>query len=246
MTANVFGLKRPVPAEVKRVVRQRCGFGCVLCGLGIVQYEHVDPEFKDAATHDADAITLLCPRCHAKVTTGMLAKEQVKQAMLDPCCKRTGYARETFAFSGGPPALRFGGMLLKDCPIPIEVKSVPLFSIKQAEDPNGPFLLSGHFTDSNGNQSLVIEDNEWQASSTCWDVEVKGPTITIREGLGRIHLKLVFVKPNEIFVDRLNMSLYGLQFEANGDFLRIRGPGGLSQEYTSCLSDHCNVGLSLG
>jgi 5-methylcytosine-specific restriction endonuclease McrA len=67
---NKHGLNRAIPSGIKREVRQRCGFGCVVCGLGIVQYEHVEPEFSDAVKHEADKIVLLCPQCHSKVTTG--------------------------------------------------------------------------------------------------------------------------------------------------------------------------------
>ncbi|VXB44481.1 conserved hypothetical protein [Pseudomonas sp. 8O] len=241
---NAFGLSRDIPADIKRQVRQRDGFGCVVCGLGIVQYEHVDPEFKDARTHDPNCIALLCPQCHAKVTTRMWSKARVKLAMRSPKCKQLGYTREFFDFSDGHPALKFGGMLLSNCPTPIEVSGKPLFRIKPPELPEEPFLFSGLFTDSEGNISLEIEDNEWKAYSNAWDVEVKGSTITIREAHRVFHLILSVSQPNTIVVERLNMTLGGLQFEANGDFLRVTFPHGGVSEFTSCLADNCMVGMA--
>lgn len=44
---NKYGLTRDIPASVKRAVRQRDGFGCVICGLGIYTYEHIDQPFKN-------------------------------------------------------------------------------------------------------------------------------------------------------------------------------------------------------
>lgn len=245
MTINAYGLSRDIPAEVKRVVRQRCGFGCVICGLGIVQYEHVDPEFKDARIHDADTIVLLCPQCHAKVTTGMWSKARVKLAMRSPKCLQVGYSSEVFDFAEGHPALRFGGVLLSNCPIPIQVAGHPLFSIKPPEEVGGPFRLSGLFTDSSGKVTLQIEDNEWRAASSAWDVEIQGRRITIREAHRIVHLVLRVDPPRELVVEKLNMSLYGLAFEANGDFLRIRFPGGGVSEFTSCIADNCQIGFSL-
>jgi len=245
MTVNAYGLSRDIPAEVKRLVRQRCGFGCVICGLGIVQYEHVDPEFKDARVHDPDAMALLCPQCHAKVTTGMWSKAKVKLAIRSPKCKQAGYTREFFDFVEDHPSLRFGGVLLSNCPTPIEVQGHPLFSIKPPEEPDSPFRFSGLFTDSTGKVTLVIEDNEWMASSSSWDVEVQGRTITIRERHRFVHLVLRVEPPREIIVDKLSMSLGGYGFEANGDFLRIRSPGGCINEFTSCISNNNQVGFSL-
>jgi len=244
MTFNAFGLSREIPADIKRQVRQRDGFGCVICGLGIVQYEHVDPEFKDARTHDPDCIALLCPQCHSKITTRMWSKGRVKLAMRSPKCKQIGYSREFFDFSDGHPALQFGGVLLRNCTTPIEVSGQPLFKIKLPELPDEPFLFSGLFTDSDGNVSLQIEDNEWKAYSTSWDVEIKGPTITIREAHRVVHLILTVSQPSTIVVERLNMRLGGLHFEANGDFLRVTFPNGGKGEFTSCMADNCSVGMS--
>lgn len=241
---NAFGLSRDIPADIKRQIRQRDGFGCVICGLGIVQYEHVDPEFKDARVHNPDCMALLCPQCHAKVTSGMWSKSRVKLAMRSPKCKQVGYAREFFDFSEKHPELHFGGMILRNCPTPIEVGGHPLFKIKSPEFPGEPFLFSGLFTDSDGAVSLEIEDNEWKAYSISWDVEVTGPTIKIREAQRVIHLVLTVRPPNAIVVERLNMNLGGLRFEASGDFLRVTFQNGSVSEFTSCLSDNCMVGMS--
>jgi len=245
MAFNAFGLSREIPADVKRLVRQRCGFGCIICGLGIVQYEHVDPEFKDARVHGPEAIALLCPQCHAKVTTRIWSKGRVKLAMRSPKCRQVGYTREFFDFVEEFPALQFGGVLLSNCPTPIQVGGHPLFSIRPPESPDGPFLFSGLFTDSKGDVSLIIEDNEWKALSTAWDVEVKGPTITIREGHRVVHLVLRVDPPRKLIVEKLNMSLGGIRFDANGNFLRITFPNGSIGEFTSFIADNCNVGLSL-
>ena len=43
---NKFGLRRSdFHADTKRLIRQRDGFGCVVCGLALIKYEHLDPEF---------------------------------------------------------------------------------------------------------------------------------------------------------------------------------------------------------
>jgi hypothetical protein len=164
--------------------------------------------------------------------------------MRNPKCKQVGYAREFFDFSEGHPALQFGGMLLRNCPTPIEVGGHALFKIKPPEFPGEPFLFSGLFTDSTGNVSLEIEDNEWKAYSNSWDVEVQGPTIKIREAQRVVHLVLTINQPDTIVVEKLDMSLGGLRFQADGNFLRVIFPNGSVSEFTSCISDDCMVGMS--
>jgi len=240
---NKHGLSRAVPSEVKRTIRQQCGFGCVICGSGIIQYEHVEPEFHDATEHDPDCMTILCPQCHAKITTGFWSKEKVLEAMKSPLCKTKGFSKEVFDLGNAHPILQFCGVLLYNCSIPILVHGTPLFQIEKPEEDGSPFLLSGFFSDSKGNVSLKIVSNEWQASSNNWDVEVSGSAITIREAKGDIHLKLVVEPPHKIIVERLNMFLDGMTFQANGNELRVIDSQGNTMNLTSKISD-CDIGLA--
>ncbi|MEH2485180.1 Abi-alpha family protein [Bradyrhizobium sp. AZCC 2230] len=81
---NRHGLSRNIPADVKRTVRQRDGFGCVVCGKAIYDYEHFDPEFADATQHDPAGIVLLCISCHGKKTRGFLSKQTIAAARQSP------------------------------------------------------------------------------------------------------------------------------------------------------------------
>jgi len=242
---NKHGLSRTIPSDIKRIVRQQSGFGCVICGKGIIQYEHVDPEFHDATEHDPRNITLLCPQCHSKVTTGFWSKEKVFKAMAAPVCKSQGFSKEVFDVGHGHPALQVGGLLLKNCPTPIMVHRKALLKIEPAEETDGPFRLSGNFCDSRGKLNLEVIENEWRANSENWDVEVAGGAITIREGKGNISLKLIASPPDKIIVDRLNMFLCGYKIFGNGDCLKVTVPQGNTIELTGCLSDNCSVGLDL-
>ncbi len=241
---NKYDLSRSIPSEVKRTIRQQCGFGCVICGSGIIQYEHVDPEFHEAKKHDPTKMALLCPQCHAKVTTRFWSKEKVLGAMKSPKSKSQGFSKEVFDIGHGHPLLQFGGASLRNCPVPIQVGGQPLFKIEGPEEEGAPFRLSGFFCDSTGKVTLKIIENEWLASSNNWDVEVGGGAITIREGKGNIHLRLLADPPDRLIVDKLNMTLNGRTFEANGNFLRLRSVGGGVMEFTSCIADNCAVGMA--
>src|SRR5436190_17564410 len=89
---NAHGLSRDIPEPIKRAVRQRCGFGCIICGSAVVQYHHFSPEYADATEHRAEGITLLCGRCHDKVRQA--GPEEIERYNAAPFCKREGFAHD--------------------------------------------------------------------------------------------------------------------------------------------------------
>lgn len=243
---NKHGLSRDIPADVKRQVRKACGFGCVMCGLSICDYEHVDPPYSEAKEHDPSAITLLCPQCHAKVTRGFLSKDTVKSAMMDPFCKRKGFANEFFDLGKTHPSIIFAGVTLRNCPIPIEFRGIPLFEIKEGEEPGAPFRLSATFYNTRGEQSLKIVDNEWQVAGWNWDVEVTGGSIVIRDRPRHVSLQLKAAPPNGIIVERMDMYILGTRFIGNDEKLEIVRENGSVMTLAGCLIDNCRIGLSIG
>jgi len=246
VSVNEYGLSRDIPEAVKRQVRRACGFGCVVCGGSIIEYEHVDPEFREAQTHDPERIALLCPRCHAKVTRAFLSRGTVKGAMAEPFCKKAGYASEFLDIGKTHPKVVFAGLTLANCSIPVQVKGVPLFEIKEAEELGAPFRLSATFSNSRGEPSLEIVDNEWRVYGTNWDAEAVGGAITIRDDPGHVSLRLVANPPDGVTIEQLDMYLAGFRFLGSAGELTVQMPGGGRGTFTRCLANNCRVGLALG
>lgn len=242
---NRHGLSRDIPDPAKRRVRQACGFGCVICGASIVQYAHVDPEFPDARKHDPLRIALLCPQRHSKVTAGMWSKEKIKFAMSAPRCKDTGFSSEVFDLGQTHPVVTFGGVTLRNCEIPVQVRDLALFQVKIGEESRAPFRLTAHFFNSSGAPSLFVRENEWFAFTSNWDVEVSGGVITVRDSPGHISLKLLADPPQGLIVERMDMLLHGFRFVGGPNLLQVVTPSGGTTTLTSCLCDNCKVGLSL-
>ena len=165
--------------------------------------------------------------------------------MRDPFCKKSGYASELFDIGKSDPVIQFGGVTIFDCSIPIEVKGVPLFEIKKAEQVGGPFRLSGNFYNARGNPSLAIVNNEWRAYGTNWDVEVIGSTIIIRDNPKHVSLRLVAQPPNNVVIEELDMYLNGYRFIGSPSALIFQTPGGGRIKATGWIAHSCSVGLSL-
>lgn len=240
---NAYGLPRNIPHGVKLAIRQRCGFGCVICGSSIVEYEHVDPEFARARIHDPSRIALLCPMCHSRVTRNYLSKRRVKEAMASPKCRELGFSFSPVDIGDSHPYIKFAGITLKRCNIPIQVRDLPLFQIEPPEDRRAPFRLSAYFFDDANRPSLFIERNEWRAFSSQWDVETTGGSITVRSKPRRICLRLIFDPSDGIIVDRVDMRVLGYRFQGDADDLLVQMPDGGTTSFRRCLADGGHIGL---
>lgn len=160
-------------------------------------------------------------------------------------CRKKGYASEFFDIGRTNPKLVFGGLTITNCPIPIEIRGVPLFQIKEAEESGGPFRLSGNFHNSRGELSLQIVENEWRPMSSNWDVEAAGGVVTIRDNPRHISLRLRAVPPDGLVVEQLDMYLGGYRILGNPTEFIVEFPGGGRNTFTGCIVDHCSVGFAL-
>ena len=140
------GLPRHIPADIALEVRRRSGFGCVFCGLFICDYEHIEPEFNDAHSHDADCICLICPNHHRKVSNGLISKQDVFAAYANPRALQDGFAQESadFARLKRPCRISIGSLTFED---PGEILRVEDLVILGLGEVDGCVTLNGVFFD---------------------------------------------------------------------------------------------------
>ncbi len=241
---NKHGLGRYIPSDVRRTVRKRCGFGCVICGLSLYDYEHFAPDFKDATFHDPEGITLLCMQCNQKRNRKVLSVESVSRANQNPKCLQQGFANEAFDFGSEPIEIKFAGVSFINCPTLIEVDGISVLSVKNPNSEGEPYLLSGRFCDDAGEATLKIEDNVWSVGADCWDVECEGATITIRRDLGDIVLVLRSEPPFRLVVERLDMEFEGVFFKGNQDVLEVSFDNVNWSRWQGCSMHNCGIGMS--
>lgn len=74
---------RTIPAAIRQEVRERCGYGCVICGSALSEYHHM-LGWENVRCHRASEITLLCPNHHWSETRGELSAEMIRSANRDP------------------------------------------------------------------------------------------------------------------------------------------------------------------
>ncbi len=209
MVKNAFNLSREIPKDIKRTVRRNCGFGCVICGLWIYEYEHIDPLFSEATQHDPTKMCLLCPNHHTEVTKGILSKEEVTTAANDPFALRKGFSHHNnFSRLRRPVSVFLGPILFINPREVLRIDDELILSVADDLD-EGPLKLNGKIFDRNSDLILEIIDNEWRAFTENWDVEQKGNSIIMREKLRKISLTVCVQSSDILIFDNVHIYYHG-------------------------------------
>lgn len=238
-TVNRFGLDRYIPAPTRRAVRKECGFGCVICGCGIYDYEHFDPDFADAKDHLASGIALLCGTCHGYVTRGRWSKDRVGKARANPKCLQCGFTRfEQDAFDPDEPfVISFGRCDFVIPKVVLRVYGADLLVVQPPEDPTGPMRVSGRIFDESGEQVLLIDDNQYFADAKrSWDIEMKGARTIIRAAPRTISVQLWQPRPNKVVIERLRMKYQDVVVDADADGIRIQRDSEFDLEFDGVIT----------
>lgn len=223
---NNFGLGRFIPERVRREVRQRSGFGCVICGKAIGDYDHLDPPFHKAHEHNADDIVFLCLEHHGLKTRKQLSEETVRYHAANPAALQKGFSFGAFDMRSDRPLLHVGSNQADGCLNFIRINGRSVLSIKPPERPGGPFLLNADFLDREGKAAIQIVDNEWRVGTDNWDVRTQGQRIEIYSGPRRKDVVIRTVPPNCFYVEKLEMSASGFRLSSAGHELSVHTPKG--------------------
>ncbi len=214
-----------VSDQTKRIVRQRCGFGCVICGHPIYQYDHMYGYTLETAD-DPAGITLLCANHHEEKTKKLLPLDKVLAANESPINIQNGvsdpfavhYSGEQFTINIGPGT--FVGMEKYLCAFLWRDEEVIAFNITD----EGQLLLNVNLRDRSGNLTLSIINNEMVYSIDTWDVEYVGKTLTVRQALRDIMFELLFEPPSSISLTRATLVNDDVTIKISPSVIQVTGP----------------------
>lgn len=193
-----------IPRKMARSIRQKCGFGCVICGFPIYEYDHVEG-WANKRSHQEDQIVLLCTTHHSEKTRELLSIADVKKASMDPFNLQSGtsspyelkYSGNEYFFDIGTNKI-FGRLTENNLfAQPVRVDDQTVLGVR-LED--GRFLITMVLYDSQGHEVLRIIDNELRYNAQTWDVEFVGKRLKIREQSRQIIVDIEFEPPNRVFV----------------------------------------------
>lgn len=206
----------PVPDPIKRDVRRRCGFGCVICGLPIYEYDHMTP-YSEVGKHEASNLTLLCPDHHSQKTRGLLAESAVRTADASPANRAAGASRPMAVMGGTQQiAVELGSNLFVSPGgsfAPLVVDGVVLLGV---EIQDGQALLHALFFDEYNEPVLQVVASEVVYSVDTWDVEFSGQVLTLRSAPRQIQLRMRFDPQGKLTIDRAELYCNGVRILVDG------------------------------
>jgi hypothetical protein len=244
--SDISDQRPPIPEPMKREVRQRCGFGCVICGLPLYTYEHM-LGWTNVHRHVADELTLLCYQHQYERTHRLLPIEDVEYANLDPYNLREGVSKPyTLHYSGSNCIADIGRNVFSF----IDDGSNPEFVAFAIDEDliigfrldNGHWLLNLNVYDKNDNLIMLIVDNELIYSISPWDIELVGRNLIIREAQRKILVDILFEPPSQIKIQRGYFFHNGIEVEIKPESLYIVN----NRSRLSSCSGFGLTGLNLG
>jgi hypothetical protein len=236
---NRYDLSRAIPAGIKRLVRQRDGFGCLICGSAFYQYDHIENEYKDAKEHDPQKIVLLCGGCHDKKTRRFLSTETIVGKIGAPACLSKGFSWGAFDLGCSAPEIVLGTLTAKNVESLISIDGVSIFSVAPPSVPGGPFNINATFRNPKDDENLRIVNNEFQVLGANWDAEISGARITLRSGHGVFSLILRIEPPHRLVVERLDMKYDDISITCReNETILIEGRGSKYQGGTFDFEGH--------
>lgn len=214
---NKHGLSRYIPISIKRKIRKNAGFGCVVCGLGICQYDHVDPEFEFAKSHNPKKMTLLCGSCHDKKTRGIYGKNKILGAMKNPKCLEKGFSNDILDIGGKDYKIILGGSVFTKTLSLISVDGRSLFSFLPPEKKYGQsykdvYKLNLVVASNSNFKDFEIIENEWFGNVNNWDIISEGKKLTIKNSDEKIVLEMTNFPGEKMIVSKLWIQYKGIQF----------------------------------
>ena len=237
----------PIPNEIKRAVRQRCGFGCVICGLPLYEYEHME-EWAVVQRHKEDEITLLCRMHHGMKTGGLIPIEEVKVANKDPYNKKIGvsknvlmsYSGQDVSFYLGSSHFKLHGLQDGSFFTPLVVDGLPMVGFRVEQ---GKLLLNFIAFDESNKLILQISDSELVYDTNQWDIEWIAQSLTIRESKGKILLQLKFEPPGIIRFVKGRVLRNGIELLVGKDYLFNTNNRNF---FGSIHTENCGIGFAIG
>ena len=241
MSKNKHGLSRRISDNIKRQVRQRCGFGCIVCGCAIIQYHHFAPEFVDATEHNPDGITLLCGKCHDKAR-GHYTPHRIATLNANPRCLQQGYVQDDFLFLANDEIhFQIGSATFKNHSV-VVYDDIPLIAFAPGISANEPLRLFARMETDDSEHLMEIDDNEWRVGSDHFDVETVSNMLIVRRKLGDILLRMI-VEDGDIRFDRLKMGFRGYKIGVTDGRFDVSDPFG-SRMLLTCPSIKSTLRLS--
>lgn len=183
--------KRYIPERIKRLLRREAGFGCVACGLPIIEYHHIIP-WSEKNKHEAENLVVLCPGCHQKAHNKLISSNFLKSLKKLPFNKNVLIVKDKlFLHDIKKLTIHVGGAVFNNISSIIRISGKDIIYFKEE---NKQTTLNAIFYNKNGMLEAEIKENEWFAyiNDNTWDIKYSGGTLSVKNIDKSISLNLEF------------------------------------------------------
>lgn len=237
----------PIKSEIKRAVRQRCGFGCIICGCPIYEYDHII-EWSKTRHHREDELTLLCSKHHTEKTNKILPTEEVIKANRSPynisaelsAPQKLYYSGRKFKLKIGDSVSSFTGLADGQVFSPFAIDGKPVISFT---NDGGNILLNVEIRNDRKKTVLKVENSELVYTTDLWDIDWVGQTLTIRDGLREVILEMTLDPPDTISINRGTLHFNGVEINIGKDYIYCLNNRGF---LTDCSVHGMGYGFAIG
>jgi len=241
-----------IPEQIKREVRQRCGFGCVICGLPIYEYHHII-DWAIVHTHEADNLTLLCDFHHKLATNQLMTRHQIETANAVPHNVTSGvstpfgveFRGDTVTFLLGGGWAKYTGLTPGHVMNIVKIDDHAMLSMRVSDE--GHALISAELFNDENETLLLVADNEILYSSKTWDVTFERNRLTIREEKGSLDLVIAFeLEDGIVSLERANLRYNGLQLVVQPEYCFTPNGSNIMSGCTAMNKDAIHLGQCTG
>ena len=215
-----------IPEAVKAEVRQRCGFGCIFCGLPIFEYDHLVPYAQDRR-HLSANINLLCPLHHSLKSKGQLSEQAVARQALVPVNtsrdRTTGFPLQLtsskIVFELGDSFYRHDFDVGSDLFRAIQIREKLVMGARRE---SGWLLLDLALSDLQDNDLIRVDRGEVTFTTSLTDLQIVGRRVSVRHKSQDV-IDIEIVGDGHIRIRRGIFASGGLTLVVDGESAELRG-----------------------
>lgn len=236
--------REAIPESLKREVRKKCGYGCIICGLPIYEYHHII-EYSKVEEHTVDNLILLCPTHHTEVTKGIRGEAVINKYNNSPMNLQLGNSKKWKIELVGSEFIvevgtnQFINAKNQEGLFPLIV--IDNYIILGLVIENENILLTLNLESENGDKLLTIVKGELSYSIDFWDIKLIGNLLTIQKSKGNIFFQMVIGPNNYTNIIKANFFYNGKNIIVNKDAIIINGIKISGNEFKGL-----RTGISLG
>lgn len=221
----------PIPPDILLQIRQKCKFGCVICGCPVYDYDHLLEEWSQVHDHKEENLFLLCPSHHREKTNGIISKETIVRKFNELNRKQTTprelYLEDFKLIFGNNIINSFSGNIFN-------ILNKDYLELKTDKD---SYLLNSKIYNKDGKIAFSINNSAYSCYVQIWDINFVGKTITFRNKKYDKFLEITLDGENK------EIKVTGKFYIDSKNYIWIKNDGIFYKNH--CLASNCNSEKSL-